>query len=164
VSDALEAGFVDDVVVAQSESDVAKLWAVRDSSGEFRSVFWPHVGFDVSITTGNLGAFVEDLKLRLKRVWPEADTIFFGHIGDSNVHIGVKVQPGEQPESEIDALVYEAVRDWEGAVSAEHGIGTLKRSYLHYSRTTEEMQLMRALKGLIDPQNLLNPGKVFLPF
>lgn len=76
LSAALESEIVHDVVIAQSESDVKRLWAVRDSSGEFRAVFWPHVGFDVSVTTGQLGNFVNELKARLQQKWPETTTVF----------------------------------------------------------------------------------------
>ena len=163
LADALEVGIVQDVVVAQSESDTARLWAVRDASGEFRAVFWPHVGFDVSVPTGELGRFVDDLKQRLHQRWASADTVFFGHVGDANVHIGVKVCEGEQPEAEIEDLVYAAVRDWLGSISAEHGIGTLKRAHLHCSRSAEELALMRTLKRALDPLGILNPGKVLAP-
>ncbi|WP_423460982.1 FAD-binding oxidoreductase [Ottowia sp. VDI28] len=157
---ALEEGVVDDVVVAQSETDALRFWAVRDSSGEFRAVFWPHVGFDVSIPTGEIGRFVESLKETLKAKWSGTQTVFFGHAGDSNVHIGVKVTEGEQPEEEIEQVVYKAVSEWRGSVSAEHGIGTLKRAFLHYSRTPAEIATMRLLKSALDPKGILNPGKV----
>jgi FAD/FMN-containing dehydrogenase len=160
LSNALELGFVEDVVVAQSETDALKLWAVRDSSGEFRAVFWPHVGFDVSIPTGSIGKFVEALKDQLKSRWPHTQTVFFGHVGDSNIHIGVKVTDGPQPEEEIESLVYAMVGAWSGSVSAEHGIGTLKRPYLHHSRSAAELSTMRALKSALDPKWILNPGKV----
>ncbi len=163
LADALELGMVQDVVVAQSESDAARLWAVRDASGEFRAVFWPHVGFDVSVPTGELGRFVDALKQRLRQRWAEADTVFFGHVGDANVHIGVKVGADEQPEAEIEDLVYGVVRDWQGSVSAEHGIGTLKRAYLPCSRSPAELALMRTLKQAMDPHQILNPGKVLAP-
>ena len=78
--------------------------------------------------------------------WASADTVFFGHVGDANVHIGVKVCEGEQPEADIEALVYNAVRDWRGSVSAEHGIGTLKRDYLAHSRSPAELALMRTFQ------------------
>jgi FAD/FMN-containing dehydrogenase len=111
--------------------------------------------------TGQLGNFVNELKARLQQKWPDTTTVFFGHVGDSNIHIGVKVCPGEQPEADIEDLVYQAVGDWHGSVSAEHGIGTLKRDYLHHSRSPSELQLMKLLKTAMDPQNILNPGKVF---
>lgn len=161
LSDALEAEFVQDVVIAQSDSDAAKIWAVRDSSGEFRAVFWPHVGFDVSVPTGSLGHFVQDLKWRLQQQWPETASVFFGHVGDSNVHIGVKVCEGVQPEHEVECFVYDVVRDWKGSVSAEHGIGTLKRDFLGFSRSPMEIGVMKAIKNTLDPNGILNPGKIF---
>lgn len=160
---ALQEGIVADAVIAQSESDARALWQVRDASGEFRSVFWPHVGFDVSIATGQIGSFIEDCCSRLRQRWPEAATVFFGHVCDANIHIGVKAGEGKQPEAEIEDMVYRCVGDWRGSVSAEHGIGTLKRSHLHHSRSAEEIALMRALKRTLDPRGILNPGKVFSP-
>jgi FAD/FMN-containing dehydrogenase len=160
LSGALENGIVEDVVVAQSESEALRLWDVRDSSGQFRAVFWPHVGFDVSIPTAKIGDFVETLKARLKERWAHAQTVFFGHAGDSNVHIGVKVTEGPQPEDEIEQLVYSLVGEWSGSISAEHGIGILKRGFLHHSRTDAEIHTMRLLKGALDPKGILNPGKV----
>lgn len=160
LGDALEAGMVQDVVVARSESDALRLWAVRDSSGEFRAVFWPHVGFDVSIPTAKLGEFVDSLKATMTVRWPNTQTVFFGHVGDSNVHIGIKVTDGPQPEDEIEHLVYSVVGEWNGSVSAEHGIGTLKKAFLHHSRSEAELATMRLLKTALDPKAILNPGKV----
>lgn len=157
---ALELGIVENIVVAQSETESRKLWAVRDSSGQFRAVFWPHVGFDVSIPTGQIGDFVESLKARLKEMWPDTQTIFFGHVGDSNIHIGVKVKDGDQPEEQIENFVYSVVGEWHGSISAEHGIGTIKRPFLHFSRSLAEIATMRALKSALDPKLILNPGKV----
>ena len=87
--------------------------------------------------------------------------MIFGHIGDSNIHFEVKVGEGEQPETEVQEVVYERVRQYKGSISAEHGIGLIKRHYLAYSRTPEEIQLMRTLKQALDPRGILNPGKIF---
>jgi FAD/FMN-containing dehydrogenase len=158
---ALDAGIIEDAVIAKSERETSALWAVRDSSGEFRAVFWPHVGFDVSIATGELGHFVDTLVQRLRQRWPSVETVFFGHVGDSNVHIGVKAGEGVQPEADIEDLVYAVVGEWHGSISAEHGIGTLKRAHLHHSRSAGELDTMRKLKQALDPNAILNPGKVF---
>lgn len=160
LSAALELEMVTDVVVAQSQAEALRLWAVRDASGEFRAVFWPHVGLDVSIPTGQIGSFVSSLKGKLLSRWPKTQTVFFGHVGDSNIHIGIKVTDGIQPEKDIEDLVYALVGEWKGSISAEHGIGTLKRSYLHHSRTDAEISTMRTLKKSLDPKGILNPGKV----
>lgn len=161
LGEAMERGMVMDAVVAQSESETAALWRVRDASGEFRQVFWPHVGFDVSLPTGEIGRFVAQLTTELQACWPEVETVFFGHVGDSNIHIGVKVSAAEQPEQEIEARVYALVAQWHGSVSAEHGIGLLKKPYLGHSRSETEIALMRRLKEALDPKRILNPGKVF---
>lgn len=158
---ALEQGIVADAVVAQSDTQARALWAIRDGSGEFRSVFWPHVGFDVSIPTGALGDFIHACGDAVRARWPQAKTVFFGHVGDSNIHIGVKVGNAEQPHQALDELVYDLVRRWNGSISAEHGIGVLKRAYLRHSRSAEELVLMKAIKRSLDPRNVLNPGKIF---
>jgi FAD/FMN-containing dehydrogenase len=158
---ALEAGIVDDAVIAQSGAQAAALWAVRDGSAELRRVFWPHVGFDISIPTSELGEFVAACREALRSRWPEVQMVFFGHVGDSNIHIGVKVGDGEQPEHEVDELVYGLVRRWHGSVSAEHGIGVLKRAWLGFSRSEDELAAMRRLKLALDPHLILNPGKIF---
>ena len=160
LADALSQRLIADVVIAQSDSDARRIWAIRDSSGEFRAVFWPHVGFDVSVPTGQIGHFVEALKAQLRSRWPQMQTVFFGHVGDSNVHIGVKVVDGAQPEADIEEVVYGVVGQWQGSISAEHGIGTIKRAHLHHSRSPAEIAVMRTLKAALDPKGILNPGKV----
>jgi len=161
LGEALEAGVVADAVIAQSGDETRALWRVRDASGELRRVFWPHTGFDVSIAAGQIGAFVEDCCDRLRRRWPGLETVFFGHVGDANIHIGVRIGEGEQPVAQIEELVYGCVGDWRGSISAEHGIGTLKRAHLHLSRSKNELAIMGLLKRALDPQGILNPGKVF---
>lgn len=158
---ALEAGIVEDAVIAQSGAQTAALWAVRDGSGELQRVLPHHVGFDVSIPTRELGDFVAACTDALRRRWPDVRTVFFGHVGDANIHIAVKVGDGVQPEHEIDALVYGLVRGRQGSISAEHGIGVLKRDWLGYSRSAGELATMRLLKGALDPHGILNPGKIF---
>ncbi|HMM55826.1 MAG TPA: FAD-binding oxidoreductase, partial [Candidatus Desulfobacillus sp.] len=123
LGEALEAGIIADAVITQSEAEARALWRVRDASGELRRVFWPNTGFDVSIAAGQIGAFIEDCGGRLRRRWPAAETVFFGHVGDANIHIAVRIGEGEQPTGEIDDLVYGCVGDWRGSISAEHGIG-----------------------------------------
>lgn len=157
---AFERRLVADATIAQSQTDAQAFWRVRDASGELPQVFWPLVGFDVSIPIGTIGTFIEACTAAARTRWPQARTLFFGHVGDSNIHICVKVGAGEQPEHAIEELVYDLVRQWRGSVSAEHGIGSLKRAYLGHSRTPEELALMRTLKHALDPKNILNPGKV----
>jgi FAD/FMN-containing dehydrogenase len=149
-----------DAVVAQSGRETRALWAIRDCPGEFRRVHWPQIGFDISVPTGAMGDFVAMCRAEIKRRWPETKPVFFGHVADSNLHISVKVDPDPSLEHDIEEFVYAAVGQCKGSISAEHGIGTKKREFLHYSRSPEEVALMRALKTALDPKGILNPGKV----
>ena len=94
---------------------------------------------------------------------PGCESVYYGHIGDGNLHL-VSWVPGlsvdDQPKDTMDAVIYGVVRDFGGSISAEHGIGTVKKPYLHYARSEAEIELMRTLKRALDPMGLLNPGKV----
>jgi FAD/FMN-containing dehydrogenase len=158
---AAEQDLLTDAVIAQSPSDARAFWQVRDGSGDFPRIGWPGKSFDIGIPTPRIGAFVEACRDALRARWPSTETAFFGHIGDSNLHLHVKVREGDQPQDDIEAVVYEQTRLWSGTISAEHGIGVTKRKYLGYSRTPEEIGVMRAMKRALDPKGILNPGKIF---
>lgn len=151
-----------DGVVARSARQSQDMWKIRDSSGEFQRTFWPYVGFDVSVPVGDIGAFMDECRARLAARWSDAETVWFGHAADSNIHICVRLRGVEpQPEHEIDAIVYDCVGEYSGSISAEHGIGLLKRNYLAKSRSAAEIATMRMIKRALDPANILNPGKIF---
>jgi FAD/FMN-containing dehydrogenase len=159
----LEQGIIADAALAQSLAEVQSFWTLRDSAGEFRQTpLGPdHVSFDIGLPTGAMGTYVDTCRRQLESALPGLIALFYGHIGDGNLHI-VAALPGAptQPKETIDRVVYELVRTWGGTVSAEHGIGTRKKRWLAYSRTEEELALMRTLKGALDPVGILNPGKV----
>ena len=100
-----------------------------------------------------------ELSSRLAARWPGAEAICFGHLADSNLHMFVKVDERPFPEHAIDEIVYGCVRDWQGSISAEHGIGLLKKDYLDYSRTPEEIALMKRVRLAMDPKGILNPAR-----
>jgi len=161
IGEAIEAGSVADAVIAKSGKEARDLWAIRDCPGEFTKVFWPQISFDISIPTGEMGDFMVECQKLLEARWPGLDTVFFGHVADSNLHLSVKSDGDPHFEHELDAEVYKAVGAWGGSISAEHGIGVHKKPFLHYCRTPEELALMRTLKAALDPKGILNPGKVF---
>jgi FAD/FMN-containing dehydrogenase len=157
---AIEEGIAKDAVIAQSEAQTKGLWAVRDSPGEWPKVHWPQIGFDVSLPTGEIGARVPILREKLEQAFPGIHMVFFGHVADSNLHLSVRTDDDPMPVHAIESFVYAMIGEWGGSISAEHGIGTVKREFLHHSRTAEELALMRLLKSTLDPNDILNPGKV----
>lgn len=157
----IESGLVKDAVIAQSDKQRQEIWAVRDSPGEWhQGEHWPQVAFDVSLPTRKIGDFIPYVRDLLLAKWPDCVTMFFGHLADSNLHLSARVPRDPMPEYEMEALVYQAVGEWGGSITAEHGIGTIKREFLHHSRTPQELDLMRLLKKTMDPNDILNPGKV----
>ncbi len=161
---ALESGLVEDVVIAQSERERANLWAVREDLIEVMGLIKPRYAFDVSMGLSDMAAFVEDAEARVRRRFPRARVMFYGHGGDGNLHVAVgPEEAGATIEREVNEAVYEAVRAVRGSVSAEHGIGRSKLPYIGYTRSPTELALMRTIKAALDPANLLNPGKVAPP-
>ena len=161
IGEAMEAGIVKDAIIAQSQRESTLLWDVRDSPGEWsKGVHWPQLGFDVSVPTGEIGPLADEISAMLKSRWPELKAVFFGHVADGNLHVSVRMSGHSIPELDIENAVYSMMVSRRGSISAEHGIGSLKREFLHYSRSPAELALMRAIKQAMDPKGILNPGKV----
>ena len=155
----MEDGLVQDALLAQSEKEARQFWSVREG---FDMEKLPNrVNFDVSMPISKIGAFADACAAALQKRWPRAYHSFFGHVADSNLHISVSTEygPNEDMHS-VDEIVYGVLRKFGGSVSAEHGIGTLKRPYLGYSRSSDELAIMRRIKAALDPKGILNPGKV----
>ncbi|CAM2166401.1 putative FAD-linked oxidoreductase [Paraburkholderia sacchari] len=159
LSDCFEAGLVDDAALATSERQARDMWLLRE--GLAIDALPNLINFDVSLPTGELGEFAQRCEAALRARWPEVVCLFFGHVGDGNVHIGVSLaELDEALAHELDRTVYGVVQDMGGSISAEHGIGVLKRPYLACTRSDAEIGLMRRLKAALDPLQILNPGKV----
>ena len=159
LADWLERGLIDDAVLAQNAADAQAFWTVRE--GLAIDDLPGLVNFDVGIPPRETAAFIEACDRALKARWPGAHVFFFGHLGDSNLHVCVSAPyaAGERAH-DVDAVLYPLVRDAGGSVSAEHGIGRYKRDWLGCSRSDAEIAAMRRLKHAFDPLGLLNPGKV----
>jgi FAD/FMN-containing dehydrogenase len=140
-------GVVADAVLAHSIAEVRALWEIREATAKFTERIDP-LNFDVSLPIGRIGEFVDECRL----LFPGA--FFFGHIGDSNLHVTVDRDSG------VDDAIYSLVERYRGSISAEHGIGILKREFLRCSRSEAEIRAMWAIKKALDPKGILNPGKV----
>jgi FAD/FMN-containing dehydrogenase len=156
----LEKGDIADAMIAKSKSECDKLWALRDDVMQvMRNA--PVFTFDVSLKLADMERYVRKVREDLKARWPDTTTMMvFGHLGDGNLHVIPGVGDGSRDARHgVEAIVYGALEG--GSVSAEHGIGLEKRDYLALSRNAAEIALMRKLKRALDPDNILNPGKIF---
>jgi FAD/FMN-containing dehydrogenase len=160
---ALEPGIILDATIASSGAAAAAIWKIRDSSVELGRAIGPNgVGFDISLAIGEMQAFADTVNRELKeKIDPAAYAIVFGHAGDGNLHVNVRYSPAVDKYEEVSKLVYGLTADFAGSISAEHGIGLLKRPYLKLSRTEGEIETMRTLKRALDPHGILNPGRIF---
>lgn len=157
----LESGAATDAVIAKSKGECERIWALRDDVLQVWRIA-PVFTFDVSIPIGEMESYVSEVQAALTAKWPETKLMIFGHMGDGNLHLIPGVGDGTNPvRKQVEDIIYGALRTRGGSVSAEHGIGLEKRHYLSYSRNAEEISLMQMLKRTLDPQNILNPGKIF---
>ncbi|MDE2436122.1 MAG: FAD-binding oxidoreductase [Sphingomonadales bacterium] len=157
----LEQQILSDALIAQSVREAAIFWAVREGDKIYHAM--PNlINLDISIDIGRMGRFVLECVEAVKARFPHVRALFYGHAGDGNLHIALDMpEPGNDHLShELETIIYTKVQQMGGSISAEHGIGTLKRDYLRYSRSPEEIEVMRRIKIALDPQCLLNPGKV----
>jgi FAD/FMN-containing dehydrogenase len=161
LAEALDAGAIRDATIARSMTDARALWAIRECTAEFPVRLDP-INFDISLPIGAIGRFIDACRARFDEAWPGHRTYFFGHIGDSNLHLSVDARslPDGVGAHDVDAIVYGLLAPYRGSVSAEHGIGVLKREFLPVSRSAEELAAMGVIKRALDPNGILNPGKV----
>jgi len=162
----VENGWVVDGVISQSETQAANLWRLREDISETISEWTPYKN-DISVVVSKVPPFLNDIDEIVTREYPDFEIIWFGHIGDGNLHLNI-LKPDALAKEEffercakVSKWVFEIVQKYDGSVSAEHGVGMTKRDYLHYSRSPEEIACMKAIKAVFDPNGIMNPGKIF---
>ncbi|SHN09546.1 FAD-binding oxidoreductase [Roseibium suaedae] len=158
-----EKGVIEDGAVAQTLSDMADFWGTRDAAAEFANpaVIGPHISFDIGLPIRRIEEFVTRSKPALLEQFG-CHSVHYGHVGDGNIHIVAWV-PGADPQplSDVSTVVYGIVRELGGTVSAEHGIGLLKKPYLKHTRDDAQVDLMRRIKRSVDPDWIVNATKIF---
>ena len=163
---ALEKGWIDDAVLAQSGEQAARLWDLRERLSEAQKIEGFSIKHDVSVPVSRIGEFVERAGAALQAAYPGIRIVAFGHVGDGNLHYNQsKPEAAENAEfmaaqPDVNRIVHDIVDALGGSISAEHGIGQLKRGELAHYKSAVEMEMMRAIKRTFDPLGLMNPGKV----
>jgi glycolate oxidase subunit GlcD len=162
-----EAGLVEDGVRAASAARARALWALRENISEELSRRGPVHKNDISVPVASLPRLVHEVESLFAARYADLSLFLYGHVGDGNLHVNATPGPGMSVEdfrartAELDDDVYGLLPPFGGSVSAEHGIGLLKRGHLGVSRSEAELEVMRGIKRVFDPKGLLNPGKLF---
>ncbi len=163
---AIKEGVVADTAIAKNTAEAKSLWRIRHSISEAERKEGAGVKHDISVPIALMQTFLTEGERRLAEQVPEAQPVIFGHVGDGNLHYNAHLPPSLSAEREqalrtrVSEIVYELVTELGGSISAEHGIGVLKRDWLAAYKDDVELGLMRRLKEALDPENTLNPGKV----
>jgi FAD/FMN-containing dehydrogenase len=166
LANAVEAGIAQDAVVAQSNDQAARLWALRENISEAQRREGPNIKHDISLPVSAIPAFMQESDAALVTAFPGSRLVVFGHLGDGNLHYNLSGPEGEDAKHFMDngeranRIVHDIVAKLGGSFSAEHGVGQLKRGDLLRYKSPVEVAAMRAIKAALDPSGLMNPGKV----
>jgi FAD/FMN-containing dehydrogenase len=164
---ALEKGWVTDAVVAESLSQAQSLWQIRESIPLAQATEGLNIKHDISVPVSRIPQFVAETDALLQSKIPGIRLVNFGHLGDGNLHYNVQAPAGadgpaflKNHEEEVNTWVFDQVKAFNGSISAEHGIGSLKADKLIHYKDPTAMAMMKAIKQALDPQNIMNPGRV----
>jgi FAD/FMN-containing dehydrogenase len=163
----MESGWVLDAVMSQSVAQARALWRLREDISETITRWTPYKN-DISSTVSKVPQLLSAVDDVVHNHYPDWEVCWYGHIGDGNLHLNI-LKPENLDISDFKARcgdvsvdIFEAIRSLGGSISAEHGVGTLKAPFLEYTRTESEIASMRAIKAIFDPDEIMNPGKIFL--
>ena len=166
LEEAMTRGLVTDATVAQSEAQRQALWAIRELMPESQKFEGGSIKHDISVPVSRIPQFITEATRAVENYMPQARVMSFGHMGDGNLHFNVSQPLGMDKKeyldlwNEMNAVVFDVVLKFDGSISAEHGIGRLKKHHMPEIKSAVELQMMRDLKKLFDPANIMNPGKV----
>jgi len=166
LENAMERGLVLDGAVAQTAAQAAEFWRLREGIIEAQARSGRHLRTDVSVAISSIAVFLEEVQERLLRAFPDAVPLAYGHLGDGNIHFNVIPPPAlnEADKAALlyrcEAIIFEAVDRLGGSISAEHGVGRVKRAAFLERSTPLDIGLLRGIKGLFDPRGLMSPGRI----
>ena len=163
---AIERGIVLDVVVAKSLTQSQSIWQVRENISAAQAAEGKNIKHDISLPASHIAAFISETDALLSQAYPHCRTVTFGHLGDGNLHYNVSAPENIKDtvfileQGKINQLVHDNVHRHNGSISAEHGLGALKKEEILRYKSPLEIQMMRSIKSALDPQQIMNPGKV----
>ena len=166
LGEAIEAGRANDAVLAESGAQAAALWRLRDTIPEAETREGASIKLDVAVPPSRVAAFMERAGAAVAEAVPGARFVSFGHLGDGNIHFNLSQPEGADGgeflghREAVDRVVFDIVADLGGSVSAEHGVGQARRAAIRHYKSAVEIELMQTLKAALDPDNIMNPGKL----
>lgn len=166
LQEAMLENLASDAVIAASEAQRAALWALRENISEAQRIEGFSIKHDIAVPVSRIPEFIERADAALQAAFPAVRIVCFGHIGDGNLHYNLSQSAAGSNEAfiartaAVNRIVHDLVHALDGSISAEHGLGQLKREEVVRYKSDVEMDLMRAIKWALDPENLMNPGKV----
>ena len=163
---AFESGWIIDGLISQSSQQAEEMWVYREGISESISHYPPYKN-DIAVVPSKVGDFLLAVDNFVSTKYPTFENIWFGHIGDGNLHLNI-LKPADMPLedfknqcAEANPEIFKILESFNGSISAEHGVGLVKKNYLNYSRSACEITIMKGIKTVMDPLNIMNPGKLF---
>jgi glycolate oxidase subunit GlcD len=166
VDEVLQDQLAEDGIQAQSSEQSRVIWSYRENISEAISEYQPYKN-DISVRISRIPEFIHEFESLIEKNYSDFEVLWFGHVGDGNLHINILKPQSLSSEifqdqcHRVSGLLFEILQKLGGSISAEHGIGLFKKDFLHYSRSFEEIKIMKQIKKIFDPDAILNPGKIF---
>ncbi len=164
-NNALKKGLAIDGVISNNQQQAKTLWALREKISETVALFEPYKN-DLAVTVSNVPSFLKKIEQLVLEHYQMFEVIWYGHIGDGNLHLNI-LKPSSMNSADfqiacniVTTKIADVVKEFSGSISAEHGVGLLKRDYIHYSKSSEELAYMQSIKKIFDPNGIMNPGKL----
>jgi FAD/FMN-containing dehydrogenase len=161
-----EAGIVEDATIAESLAQQNAFWQLREDMSDSQKPEGASIKHDIAVPVGSLPKFIEEADAAVLKIVPDARIVNFGHMGDGNLHYNISQPVGWEREQffefepAVNDAVYDLIAKYHGSISAEHGIGQMKRDKLAKIKDPTALFLMRKIKAALDPEGIMNPGKV----
>jgi FAD/FMN-containing dehydrogenase len=161
-----EDGLVSDAAISQNSQQAQDFWRLRENITEATSHKKPYKN-DISVRVAKVPEFLNQMDAVIRKEHPDFEVVWFGHVGDGNLHVNIlKPDNLESPQfvakcKAVDQKMFQMIQDLGGSISAEHGVGLVKKPFVHFTRSEAEMDMMRGIKSVFDPDGIMNPGKLF---